>query len=266
MPTKQCPWSDQPGGPSQRSRQLERCSCEQRTISRTQLRPRDLTAQHLELVPQHDHLHVPQAQAAATTNERAQQSPKREIDKGENHAADPPRPPRAARHDYWHPSGTAVSSLRQRLWPQWRWLITRSPTAVPSISERVGSRCCTRARRRCSAVRPSVSLRTKEQPGRAVGHAWLIARVDLKRAAPASLGHGQLPLHRRSGATGPTPPAPDPRHIPPRANADERVGVVESASARDTRAAGSALPMHPGPGPAKRCARSAPVVHRWIAH
>jgi hypothetical protein len=51
-----------------------------------------LTAQHLELVPQHDQLDVLQAQAAATANERAEQSPEREVEEGENHAADPPRP------------------------------------------------------------------------------------------------------------------------------------------------------------------------------
>ena len=72
MPAKQCPWSDQPCV-AQRARQLDGCRCEQRTISRTQL-------------------DVLQVQAAATANERAKQSPKSEVEEGENHAADPPRP------------------------------------------------------------------------------------------------------------------------------------------------------------------------------
>jgi len=91
VPAQQRPWSDQPGV-AQRPWQLAGCRREQRTISRTQLRPRHLTAQHLELVPQHDQLDVLHVQATATANERAQQSPEREVDEGKNHAADPPRP------------------------------------------------------------------------------------------------------------------------------------------------------------------------------
>jgi hypothetical protein len=84
---------------------MTRCRCEQGRISRPKVRPRDLPAQNLELVPQYKQLDVLQVQPAATPNERAKESPEREVEKGEDHAADPPSRRRAAtRHEYWHPS------------------------------------------------------------------------------------------------------------------------------------------------------------------
>ena len=47
-----------------------------------------------------------------------QKSPEREVEKGEDHAADPPSSrPEATRHEYWHPSG---SSGRRRAWTSGR--------------------------------------------------------------------------------------------------------------------------------------------------
>jgi hypothetical protein len=68
------------------------CRREQGPIDRSKLRTRDLAAQNLELVPQDEQLDVLHAQATATPNQGAKQSPEREIEKGEDHAADPPSP------------------------------------------------------------------------------------------------------------------------------------------------------------------------------
>jgi thioredoxin family protein len=43
-------------------------------------------------VPQYQQLYVLHLQAAAATNQRTQQSPKSEVEQGENHVADPPSP------------------------------------------------------------------------------------------------------------------------------------------------------------------------------
>jgi hypothetical protein len=51
-----------------------------------------LAAENLELVPQHQQLDVFHMQPAAATNKRTEQSPKSEIEEGEDHAADPPNP------------------------------------------------------------------------------------------------------------------------------------------------------------------------------
>jgi hypothetical protein len=51
-----------------------------------------LTAENLELVPQHQQLEVFHMQPAAATNQRTEQSPNSEIEEGEDHAADPPNP------------------------------------------------------------------------------------------------------------------------------------------------------------------------------
>jgi hypothetical protein len=61
----------------------------QRPIRRFELRPLNLAAQNLELVTQHQKLDVLQIQAAATPNKCAKQSPEREVQEGEDHAADP---------------------------------------------------------------------------------------------------------------------------------------------------------------------------------
>ena len=65
-------------------------SSKQRSISHIELRPHNLAAQDLELMPQHQQLNVLHVQAAATPNKRRQQRPEREVEKGEGHAADPP--------------------------------------------------------------------------------------------------------------------------------------------------------------------------------
>jgi hypothetical protein len=51
------------------------CGCQQGPISHAELRPRDLPAQDLELVAQHQQLDVFHVQTAAATNKRAKQSP-----------------------------------------------------------------------------------------------------------------------------------------------------------------------------------------------
>jgi hypothetical protein len=67
-------------------------SGEQRPVSPCELRSRYLSAQDLELMPQHQQIDAFHVKAAATTNERAKQSPHGEVEEGEGHAADPPRP------------------------------------------------------------------------------------------------------------------------------------------------------------------------------
>jgi hypothetical protein len=51
-----------------------------------------LATEDLELVPQHQQLDVFHMKPAAATNQRTEQSPKTEIEEGEEHAADPPSP------------------------------------------------------------------------------------------------------------------------------------------------------------------------------
>ena len=75
-----------------RARQMPGCGCKQRPISGAELWPRDLTAQDLELVAQHQQLDVIHMQAASATNERTEQSPHGEVEEGEGHTADPPSP------------------------------------------------------------------------------------------------------------------------------------------------------------------------------
>ena len=74
MPTQQRPWSDQTYA-ARAEWQVTGCRCEQGPISRPKLRPRDLPAQNLELVPQHQQLDVLQVQAAATTERARQEEP-----------------------------------------------------------------------------------------------------------------------------------------------------------------------------------------------
>ena len=66
--------------------------CEQGPIGRPEFRPRDLAAENLELVPQHQQLNVFHMQPAAATNQRTEQGPKSEIEERKDHAADPPSP------------------------------------------------------------------------------------------------------------------------------------------------------------------------------
>jgi hypothetical protein len=85
---------------------MDGCGRQQCPVSNPELRPRDLTAQDRELVPQHKQLDVFHVQAAPAPNEGAQQSPNGEVEEGKSHAADPPNHlALAQRHRYWRPSG-----------------------------------------------------------------------------------------------------------------------------------------------------------------
>lgn len=68
------------------------CRCEQGPISRPKVRPRDLPAQNLELMPQHKQLDVFHVQTTATTNKRPEKGPHGEVEKREGHATNPPNP------------------------------------------------------------------------------------------------------------------------------------------------------------------------------
>src|SRR6266571_8154508 len=72
---------------------------QQGSISCAELRPRHLATENLELVPQHQQLDVFHMQPAAATNERTEQSPKSEIEEGEDHTVDPPSPLAEQRDD-----------------------------------------------------------------------------------------------------------------------------------------------------------------------
>src|SRR6266540_1823004 len=74
------------------TRQVTGSCREQGPIGRPELRPRDLAAEKLELVAQHEQLDVLYVQAAAATDKRTKQGPKSEVKKGENHVLDPSSP------------------------------------------------------------------------------------------------------------------------------------------------------------------------------
>src|SRR5512132_829013 len=79
---------------------------EQRTISGAKLRPRHLAPQYLELVAQDQQLEVLDVQPTATSDDRAQQGPEREVEERQSHTGDRFSPrPEQARHEYWRPSG-----------------------------------------------------------------------------------------------------------------------------------------------------------------
>ena len=80
MPTQQRPRSHQ-ACTARGTRQVTGSCCEQGPIGK--LRPRDLPAQDLELVAQHQQLDVLHMQAAAATNKRTEQRPHGEVEKGE---------------------------------------------------------------------------------------------------------------------------------------------------------------------------------------
>jgi len=87
-------------------------------ISRADLRPRDLPAQDLEFMAQHQQLNVFHMQAAAAANKRTEQSPHSEVEKREDHAADPPSPrPEERRHQFWRPSGVEHRTVLTLSWP-----------------------------------------------------------------------------------------------------------------------------------------------------
>jgi hypothetical protein len=75
---------------------------QKRTVRWAKLRLPNLAAQDRQLMPQHEQFDVFHVQAATATNQRAQHSPNGDIEKGEDHAADP-RKPRVPppRHRYW---------------------------------------------------------------------------------------------------------------------------------------------------------------------
>jgi hypothetical protein len=68
---------------TRRARQMASRGRQQRPISPSELRPRDLPTQNLELVAQHQELNVFHMQAATATNKRPEQSPHSEIEERE---------------------------------------------------------------------------------------------------------------------------------------------------------------------------------------
>ena len=77
-----------------------------RPISLPELRSCDLPPQDLEFVAQHQQFDVFHAQTTTATNERTQHGPNSKVEKGEDHAADPPsRGATEKRHAFWRPSG-----------------------------------------------------------------------------------------------------------------------------------------------------------------
>src|SRR5262245_46205088 len=93
MPPKQRPRCHRQHA-ERRPRQVRGQGRQQGSISCADLRPRHLAAENLELVPQHQQLDVFHMQSAAATNQCTEQSPKSEVNEGEDHATDPPSPPR----------------------------------------------------------------------------------------------------------------------------------------------------------------------------
>ena len=78
---------------SRRAGQVARCSRKQGSINHPEFRPRDLPAQDLELVAQHQQLDVFHMQATTATKERTEESAHDEVKERERHAAD----------TYWRP-------------------------------------------------------------------------------------------------------------------------------------------------------------------
>jgi hypothetical protein len=70
MPAQQCPRRDQKHA-QRRPREVTGSGCQQGSIGRRKLRPFDLAAQNLELMPQHQQLNVFHIQATPATNQRA---------------------------------------------------------------------------------------------------------------------------------------------------------------------------------------------------
>src|SRR5713101_2346276 len=67
---------------------------------------------------QHQQLNVFHMQAAAAANKRTEQSPNSEVEKREDHAADPPSPrPEERRHQFWRPSACDGSAGPRRRSP-----------------------------------------------------------------------------------------------------------------------------------------------------
>jgi len=74
-----------------------------------------LAAVALDRVPQHQQLEIFHMQAAAATNQRTEQSPKSEIDEGEDDIADPrsPRPLERGDTKHWRPSPFKAVGVRR---------------------------------------------------------------------------------------------------------------------------------------------------------
>jgi hypothetical protein len=75
MPTQKRPRSNE-ARTARGTRQVTGSCCEQGPISRPELRPRDLAAEKLELVAQHEQLDVLYMQAAAATDKRTSKARK----------------------------------------------------------------------------------------------------------------------------------------------------------------------------------------------
>jgi hypothetical protein len=88
---------------------------QQCSIRHSEPRPSNLAAESLELVPQHQQLNVLHVQAAATPNKRRRERPKREVEEGEGHAADPPNlRAQEQRHHYWREVGSRAANAARR--------------------------------------------------------------------------------------------------------------------------------------------------------
>jgi AcrR family transcriptional regulator len=104
MPPQQRPRSDQARA-ARGAWQVTGRRRQQRAIRGTKLRPRHLATQHLELMAQDQQLEVLDVQPTATSDDRAQQGPEREVEKRESHTGDRSSPrPEQARPEYWRPS------------------------------------------------------------------------------------------------------------------------------------------------------------------
>jgi Bacterial regulatory proteins, luxR family len=108
------------------------CGDQECWIRHPELRPSNLARQNLELVPQHQQLNVLHVSAAAAPNKRTQESPKREVEKGEGHAADPPNPrAEEKRHRYWRPSGRSNAAIAAQV-------VVTPPTVEAHIRQILG--------------------------------------------------------------------------------------------------------------------------------
>jgi hypothetical protein len=95
MPAQQRARRHQQHSP-RRARQVTGRSRQQRPVSRAELRPCNLSAQDLELVPQYQQLDLFHVEAAAAPNKRTEETPNGEVEEKKGHAVDPRKPSRGA--------------------------------------------------------------------------------------------------------------------------------------------------------------------------
>jgi hypothetical protein len=90
MPAQQRARGDQ-SAPRNGHWEVARRRRKQCAIGRAKLRPRHLGTQNVRLVAQDQQLEVLHVQTAATSDERSQQRPEREVEERDGHIADPPQ-------------------------------------------------------------------------------------------------------------------------------------------------------------------------------